>query len=446
MYIIYENSTNRQASTAELLTLRNWRVSTFWVCLLGYIGYYICRANLPAAFPLMSDAFGYTNSQLGLIAALSEGAYAVGKFINGPMADKLGGRRIFLLGLLGAIFFNVVFAFSSTLAMFTIVWCLCRYFLAMGWCGLAKMIGNWYPPEKNGTVMGFISVNFQFGGVVGTLFAGYLVAIGVGWQGVFLYPAAVGAVVLIWAALSSKNHPRDVVPGAEVTSLTGHKKPLLEYQSNNAGDKTSVREVFFGLIKLPIFRHLLMFGFITQILRSFFFFWTPKLLVDIGMGTSNAIFKSALFPFFGCLGTILLGIYTDKYIKNGDRARPMWIMLIGLTISLVVLSQLIYVGSDQHILIGLFLSLAGFFLLGPYSMSSGALTLDIAGARGAGTSTGLIDGIGYIGGAIATLMAGILADRLGWHEVFLFLAASSVLAVLAAYMMSREFQKIHSKR
>ena len=51
----------------------------------------------------------------------------------------------------------------------------------MGWGAIVKTIGAWYPPERNGTIMGVISLNFQFGGVLGTLFAGYLVARGSSW-------------------------------------------------------------------------------------------------------------------------------------------------------------------------------------------------------------------------------------------------------------------------
>lgn len=440
MYKIITTSGLRAPTHEELSRLKFWRVSTFWVCLLGYIGYYICRANLPAAFPLMSEAFGYTNEQLGLIAALSEGTYALGKFINGPLADKIGGKKFFLLGLAGAVVFNVLFALSSTLFMFTLVWCICRFFLSMGWGGLTKMIGHWYPAERNGTIMGIISINFQFGGVVATLFAGMLVAMGVSWQGIFIYPALVGAVVLIWSALSSREYPKDVIPGAEVQH-NGDKKPLLDYNS----ETHSVSETVVSLLRLPLFRHLLVFSFVAHILRSFFFFWTPKLLVDIGMGTSNAIFKSALFPLFGSIGTILLGWYTDRYMRNGDRARPMWIMLVGLTACLLALSQFVLKGSDSPVLIGVLISLSGFFLLGPYSMSAGALTLDIAGARGAGTSTGLLDGMGYVGGALAVWIAGTLSDKMSWREVFIFLAISSAFATLSAYRMSRGFQESAKK-
>ena len=48
-----------------------------------------------------------------------------------------------------------------------------------------------------------------------------------------------------------------------------------------------------------------------------------------------------------------------------------------------------------------FIGLSGFFLLGPYSMSSGCLTLDIAGSKGAGSCTGMIDGFGYVGIALS---------------------------------------------
>ena len=70
------------------------------------------------------------------------------------------------------------------------------------------------------------------------------------------------------------------------------------------------------------------------------------------MGTANAILKSALFPFLGCLGTILLGWYTDKYAKNGDRARATWIMLSGLIFSLLAVVWCIQAISVAQLLFG----------------------------------------------------------------------------------------------
>jgi len=392
----------------------------------------------------MSEVFGYTNAQLGLIALTSEMAYAVGKFINGPLGDRIGGRKIFLLGMIGAIVSNFVFAAGSTLIFFIIVWCVCRYFLAMGWGGLAKMIGNWYEPERNGTIMGVVSLNFQFGGVVATLFAGLIVSLGGSWRDVFIYPPILLILIFIYSYFASKDSPQDVVAGTRFGQSPSGRKAIATQSIEESDDKYSSVKIVHGLLRLPLYRQVLLFSFLTTFLRSIFMFWTPKLLVDIGQSAAQGIFKSALFPFLGCLGTLLLGWYTDKYAKNGDRARMMWIMLVCLSACLFALSSLIGAKGAQdlpYLLIVILIGMSGFFLLGPYSMSSGALTLDIAGAKAAGSATGMIDGLGYVGGALAVWIAGTMSDAFGWGQVFLMLGVMASISTLSAYLMSREFQK-----
>lgn len=438
MFYTLQGDQKVPVSDADNRQLIRWRISTFWVMLIGYVGYYLCRGNLSAAFPLLEQEFGYSNTQLGLIASLSEMAYAAGKFINGPMADRVGGRRIFLVGMAGAIFFNIIFALSSSLAAFIVVWCFCRYFLSMGWGGLTKTIGNWYPTDRNGTVMGLISINFQFGGVAATLFAGFLVALGVNWQGVFIYPAIVLCVILAWSYLASRGKPDDVVPGAIAHEGEAAKDQLADYGEEHP----SVSTILKTLLRLPIYRELLVFSFLTTLLRSVFLFWTPKFLFDIGLGASSAILRSAIFPLLGVLGTVFIGWYTDHHARNGDRARMMWIMLSVLVFCMIAISVLSAASEPDFNLILLFLGASGFFLLGPYSMSSGCLTLDIAGAKGAGSCTGIIDGMGYIGGAIAAFAAGVMSDYLGWPQVFLVLSVFAVISTLSAWLMSRGFQKM----
>ncbi|MBL4820452.1 MAG: MFS transporter [Gammaproteobacteria bacterium] len=443
MFYTIQNNRRIPVSPEDSRRLDRWRVSTFWVMLVGYVGYYLCRGNLSAAFPLLEQEFGFSNTQLGLIASLSEIAYAVGKFINGPMADKIGGRRIFLIGMAGAIFWNLIFSMSGSLTAFIVVWCCCRYFLSMGWGGLTKTIGNWYPPERNGTVMGLISVSFQFGGVAATLFAGLLVAMGVAWQGLFIYPALILVGILIWSALASKADPTDVVPGVTYGRSESGKKQMADYGDES---KLGVRTILSTLIRMPIYRHLLVFSFLTTLLRSVFLFWTPKFLFDIGLGTSAAILQSAIFPLLGVIGTVFIGWYTDHYAENGNRAKTMWVMLSCLVVSMAAISILSSSDTPNFNLILVFLGACGFFLLGPYSMSSGCLTLDIAGPKGAGSCTGIIDGLGYIGGAIATFGAGAMSDLVGWSQVFMILTGFALISTLSAFMMSREFRRIAAVR
>jgi sugar phosphate permease len=287
--------------------------------------------------------------------------------------------------------------------------------------------------------MGLISVNFQFGGVVATLFAGFLVAMDVPWQGVFIYPAMVLTMILFWSYFTSRSSPNDVVPGARPIEGETSKEQIADYGDE---EQPPVSTIMKTLLRLPIYRQLLVFSFLTTLLRSVFLFWTPKFLFDIGLGASSAILRSAIFPLLGVAGTVFIGWYTDHHARNGDRARMMWMMLSVLVFCMIAIAVLSNASEPNFNLILFFLGASGFFLLGPYSMSSGCLTLDIAGAKGAGSCTGIIDGMGYIGGAIAAFAAGILSDYLGWPQVFLVLSVFAVISTFSAWLMSRGFQKM----
>lgn len=431
----------RAPTDIEQKVLKRWQLSTFSVMLFGYVGYYLCRKNITAALPLLAEAFDYSKTDLGKIGSVALIVYGIGKLINGPLGDKIGGRKIFLIGMIGAIAANLLFAAGNSLTWFIIVWSFGHYFLSMGWGGLAKTVGAWCPPEKNGTVMGFISINFQFGGVVATLLAGAIVAAGYSWQYVFIFPAEILAIVFIWSFFASKAHPNAVYPDVEFPPASS--KPIAEiHREDESIEEEHVNpiEVMKTLFSLKLFRILLVYSALTTILRSIFFFWTALLFTDIGLNIKDAIFKSAMFPLAGCIGTIFIGWYTDHKVKDGNRARMMWYMLAGLTVSLIAMAIFSQGNNVNTTLIVTLTALSGFFLLGPYSMSSGALTLDIAGSRGAGTCTGLIDGIGYLSASASIYLSGWMSENYGWSSVFYLLVICSALSTLCCFYMDRIHQ------
>lgn len=114
---------------------------------------------------------------------------------------------------------------------------------------------------------------------------------------------------------------------------------------------------------------------------------------------------------------------------------------MGLMATFTLIGILVPYGLKFQHLIVVLLGASGFFLYGPYSMSSGALTLDVAGSKRAGSCTGMIDGIGYVGGACAAWVAGYISDALGWSEVFYGLAFMALLSVLSAWYMSQLIQR-----
>jgi sugar phosphate permease len=73
-----------------------------------------------------------------------------------------------------------------------------------------------------------------------------------------------------------------------------------------------------------------------------------------------------------------------------------------------------------------------FCLLGPYSYLGGAMALDFGGKRAGAVSSGIIDGVGYLGAAVAGDSIGRVSVAFGWQGVFVALAAVSALAALGA--------------
>lgn len=431
----------RNPTKKEYLVLRRWQLSTYSVMLFGYIGYYLCRKNITSALPLIAEEFNYSKTDLGKIGSIALIVYGVGKLINGPLGDKIGGKKIFLIGMVGAIISNFLFAFGNSLNWFIIIWSFGHYFLSMGWGGLAKTVGAWCPTESNGTIMGIISINFQFGGVLATLLAGYIVSAGYSWHYVFIVPAILLSMIFIWSFFASKSHPGAIYSDVEFPKASNGLVIKTQQKDNSIKEiKTDSIEVIKSLFSLKIFRVLILYSALTTILRSIFFFWTTILFTDLGLNIKDAIYKSAIFPFAGCIGTIFIGWYTDHKTKDGNRARVMWYMLSGLTASLIAILILSSIDEVDTDIIVILTALSGFFLLGPYSMSSGALTLDIAGSRRAGTCTGLIDGIGYLSASASIYLSGWMSESFGWSSVFYVLVICSTLSTFCCVYMEKIYK------
>jgi OPA family glycerol-3-phosphate transporter-like MFS transporter len=78
------------------------------------------------------------------------------------------------------------------------------------------------------------------------------------------------------------------------------------------------------------------------------------------------------------------------------------------------------------------IGLVAFCLLGPYSYLGGAFALDFGGKQASAASSGIIDGIGYLGGVLAGDGVARLAVAFGWDGVFVTLAIVSAAAAMCA--------------
>jgi sugar phosphate permease len=114
----------------------------------------------------------------------------------------------------------------------------------------------------------------------------------------------------------------------------------------------------------------------------------------VGFGQAASARMSSVFPAVGAVSVLLMGWLSDRLGKYG-RSIMMFLGLSAAVLGLIALTGVRAgsMGQMPVILIGV----VAFSLLGPYSYLAGAMALDFGGRRAGGASSGIIDGIGYLG-------------------------------------------------
>lgn len=171
------------------------------------------------------------------------------------------------------------------------------------------------------------------------------------------------------------------------------------------------------------------------LVRETFNLWTPTYFIQVvGLTTADAARESALFPLFGGLSVLLSGFLSDR-LKQAGRATIIFYGLLFAGAALFLLGRLNF-GASRTLPAGL-VTLVAFLMIGPYSYLAGAIALDLGGKRGSATTSGFIDGIGYLGGILAGDSVARVSIAYGWHGAFTILAAVAWLSSLAAFLYLR---------
>jgi len=440
------NGPNRGKTPNQRIT--GWHVLTISLLALGYSGYYFCRSDYSVALPLILaeqvkhgvDAH-VAEIRLGSIASLGVLAYAVGKFPSGAIADKFGGRRNFLGGMMGAILFTLMFMIGGGFPIFTLAWIGNRFFQSLGWAGLVKVTSRWFSYSTYGSVMAILSLSYLFGDAISRGAMSLLLAYGVGWRGLFAAGAGLLAVLLLCNLIFLRESP-----DAYHLDLP-EENPLNLFSTSKDSNYPGTAAIFRTLLSSSAFWLVCILSLGTTLLRETFNLWMPTYFTQVvGMTNAQAASGSALFPLFGGLSVLLAGFLSDALGTEG-RSR---ILFAGLSLCVLALLGLAHVPMHASQLLSLALvSAVAFLLIGPYSYLAGAISLDFGGKEGSATASGLIDGVGYLAGVLSGNSMAHIAVTYGWQTMFLVLAGvaalSSAVAGLALWQQRRRVVSITAR-
>lgn len=405
---------------------KNWLVLGF-----TYSAMYMGRYNLSFANKALSDNFGWDKTQIGAIITAALSIYGFSAIFNGPLADRIGGRRAMLIGASGTVFFNFMFGLGAylgflgtgtyLLAYFAITWSLNSYFQSFSALSLIKVNASWFNIKERGVFSAIFGSMIQ-GGRALIYFIGPILVATLPWQWVFFVPSIIVSIMAFFTYKCVQNAPED----------TGFE--TYDVQDASSGDtaKVDLKYVFGKVLKNPIALTIAAAEFCTGFVRHGFEQWFPRYMLEHQKLTLDSpIFQkgAGAVVIAGIAGAFFAGTLSDWVFKG--RRPPM--AFIGYFLMVGSL-YMIYLAPSINIVILAFV-VNSFAISIVHSMLSGTASMDFGGKKAAATAAGIFDGMQYVGGSAVGLGMGWMLDKYGWNSWGLSMIGFAVVgAVLMLFI------------
>ena len=380
---------------------------TFLAGTIGYSLYYVCRTSLNVVKKPIIDSGMLDASQLGLIGSVLLFAYAIGKFVNGFLADHCNIKRFMATGLIvsaAANFTLGILGFASesmpTMLLFTlfaIMWGINGWSQSMGAPPAIIGLSRWFPLSKRGTFYGFFSLSHNLGEWLSFLFVGILVSVA-GWQWGFIGSSIAGALGVIVIVFFLHDNPQSKgLPSVE--EMSGEAK-VEEKKQESTGELQKM------VLKTPAVWILAAASAFMYIARYAINGWGVLFLQEEkGFSLTEATSIISINALLGIFGTVLSGWVSDKLFRS-DRYIPALIFGAMNTVALVLFlfgGDAWWINITAMVLFGISIGVLICFL-------GGLMAVDIVPRKATGAALGVVGMASYVAAGIQDVVSGWLID------------------------------------
>jgi AAHS family 4-hydroxybenzoate transporter-like MFS transporter len=417
------------------------------------VGRFQIRLLLICAAVLFIDGFdtqaiGYVAPEIARDWKLGRGALGpvfsaglfglmIGALIFGPIADRMGRKRIIVLS-------TAAFGLGTLATIFVqdIYWLIAiRFLTGLGLGGAmpnaVALTSEFSPHRRRATMVMAMFCGFSVGAALGGLLAAALIPV-FGWRSIFLIG---GLAPLLYVPVLIKMLPESI----RFLALTGRDNAeagnLLKQIAPTASFAPDARFVVHEpkLAGIPV-AHLFREGrTVTTLLFWVVFFmslldlyllsnWLPTVLNDLGASISMAALIGAMLQIGGVVGTFTLGNFIDRF---SFRALALTYLIASVAVTAI--------GFSGHSipLATLAIFCAGFCIVGG-QIASNALTATYYPTTMRSTGVGWALGVGRAGSIVGPLVGGIMiANHVGVETLFMTAAIPALCACLAAFALNK---------
>lgn len=350
------------------------------------------------------------NKAFGIIFAAGTLVYGISFIINGPLTDKLGGRKTILLSAAGAAAANLLMGAvvygeaklgwvlpGGLVLWLSVLYALDMYFQSFGAVSIVKVNAAWFHVKERGIQGGVFGILISLG-----IYFGYdwSRAIAKALPGSPWWIAFIPGLVLVGAFIAAWFLVRDT------PSHTGHPDFEVGDDSHAIDDKASVAQVFKKMLTNPVILVIVGIEFCTGFLRNGVMSWYPKFAKSVGWsGDFVATNWGLLLCVFGIIGGMFAGVISDR-VFHSRRGPVASVLYAGITLGAVAM----YFALSSP-LVGWVLVFMALNYVGVHGMLSGTASADFGGKKNAGVAVGIIDGFVYLGTGLQSLLVGMVLPQ-----------------------------------
>ena len=252
---------------------------------LAYAFLYMGRYNLTVSKNALGNLM--TKEDFGIIFGWGTVVYAFAFLINGPLVDKIGGRKGILIATFGSAVMNLAMGLylshileggdvgtESIRLVFTLLYCGNMYFQSYGAVAIVKVNAHWFHVRERGGFSGIfgtmiasgIFLAFTVNGWILNAFTGTGLSEAVAAKYVFFAPTALLFAIFIIEALILRDSPAK----AGFEDFDTH-----DASSGEEGVDIPVFTIMKRIVTNPIILTVALIEFCTGVIRNGVMHWFP---------------------------------------------------------------------------------------------------------------------------------------------------------------------------
>lgn len=372
-----------------------------------YMTAYLCRVNLSTVLDKLSAGLGVSVEYLGLASSLYFVTYAVGQLLNGAIGDRVNPYRFLMLALSLTGGINLILAFQTSGALFTVLWGLNGFCQSMFWSTLLRLLSFHAREDQRKNVSTIMSTCSVTGYLLSWVVLSWLFR-PLDFRPYFLVPAlAALALIPAWLLLSRR------IPYEDRRGERPSPPPLPQIAREFVQDR-----LFF----------ICLLCLLVGAIQEGAVFWLPMIFTGVLDLGENSLLLLVLIPLAKLAG-VFLARGTLSHLGD-DARRAMQVML---TLACAAAGCLVLTAEHTSLVTVLLIAaLIAVVNAGNWYMIS-YLPLYFSGRNIVSTLVGVFDFSTYIGASLMSGALGGLLSRVGWVALPAAWLGLSVLGLLLAF-------------